>query len=236
MFSRMRTARRRGSDVDCADCPAVRRCWGEKLPPGCGILVQRQPRLERGTTLFAQGERFVAIYLVVAGCLTLRETSPDGTERVVGFRVPGELVGLEGWSLGVHSFTATAATAMTVCRLKWPQRERAVASAALLERLLRKSTGQIDACARPWTGLVAVEQVAAFIEDFARRMRMSGERPDERLVLPMTRAEIGSYLGLAEETVVRALAQLRRSGRLDVKGRAVTLSSHAYRSIALAAS
>jgi CRP-like cAMP-binding protein len=38
--------------------------------------------------------------------------------------------------------------------------------------------------------------------------------PREKLseiALPMTRADIGSYLGLAEETVVRALAKLRAS-------------------------
>ena len=232
MYRTMRTARRArcGTDVDCADCPSVRRCWGEKLPQGFGLHVQRQPRLERGTTLFAQGERFEAACIVVAGCLTLRETMPDGTERIAGFRLPGELVGLEGWSRGVHSFTATAACSTTVCRLKWPQ--RVSGSAALLERLLRKTAGQLDSAAKPWAGRPAIERVAAFIEDFARRMRVS----DASLLLPMTRAEIGSHLGLAEETVVRALAQLQRSGRLEVKGRSVTLQSPPHRSAAFAAS
>lgn len=219
---------RRGSDVECASCPTARRCWGESLPPGCGFLVQRQPPIERGVALMVQGERFDAVYLVVAGCLTLRETMPNGLERVVGFRVPGELVGLEGWTHGVYPCTVTAASATTVCRLRWPRPEP-VASAELLERLLRKTAGQLDAFARPWTGLAAVEQVAAFIEDFARRTYAS-EPPDERLLLPMTRAEIGSYLGLAEETVVRALAQLRRTGRMEVRGRTVTLRANRHRS------
>jgi hypothetical protein len=37
----------------------------------------------------------------------------------------------------------------------------------------------------------------------------------------MTRAEIGSYLGLAEETVVRAIGQLRMGRRLRVQGKTV---------------
>jgi hypothetical protein len=37
------------------------------------------------------------------------------------------------------------------------------------------------------------------------------------------RARLGSYLGLAEETVVRALALLRTRKRLDIEGRSVVL-------------
>ena len=52
-------------------------------------------------------------------------------------------------------------------------------------------------------GLSSVERVRAFITDFERRT----DQP-----LPMTRAQIGRYLGLAEETVVRAFAALKRPG------------------------
>jgi CRP-like cAMP-binding protein len=57
----------------------------------------------------------------------------------------------------------------------------------------------------PWAGLSAVERVRAFVADFRSRT----DQP-----LCMTRAQIGQYLGLAEETVVRAMKALRRSGRL----------------------
>ena len=49
-------------------------------------------------------------------------------------------------------------------------------------------------------GLPAAERVRVFVEEFLARSNQS---------LPMTRAEIGLHLGLAEETVVRALAKLR---------------------------
>lgn len=213
---------RPGRDVDCAECPAARRCWGDPLPSGAGFLAYRLPRLEPGARLIAQGERFEAVHLVVNGCLTVREAMLDGTERVVGFRLPGELVGLEGWMNGAHPHTAAAACTTTVCRLKWPVPRRAGDAAAFLERLLLKAVDQLQSATRPWAGLPADERVAAFVEDFAQRRR-GPEASGGPFALPMTRADIGSYLGLAEETVVRALARLKRARRLDVEGRMVAL-------------
>ncbi len=214
---------RRHVDVDCADCLASRRCWDEPLTPGSDVIVRRQDALDKGASLLRQGEPFDAVYLLVRGCLCLRETMPEGAERIVGFRVPGELVGLEGWVRGRYTYTAEAAETTTVCRLAWPCASgRTGGSSALLQRLLSKAAAQLDRSSPPWPRLPAIERVAAFVEDFARRARAGGA-DDDRVNLPMTRAQLGSYLGLAEETVVRALAQLRSGQRLDIRGRWVLL-------------
>ncbi len=78
--------------------------------------------------------------------------------------------------------------------------------------------------APPWPGLPAIERVATFIADFAARARVKGS-VSSPIKLPMTRADIGSYLGLAEETVVRALTQLRKRRLLRVRGKTLELSA-----------
>lgn len=210
------------AEVDCADCPGARRCWDEPLPSRSEVIVRRQNALDKGAKLFTQGEPFASIYVMVSGCLSLRETMPDGTERIVGFRVPGEIVGLEGWTRGQYPYTAEAAETTMMCRLAWPRSAGRSGSHALVERLLAKTVTQLAQASTPWPGLPATERVAAFVEDFARRSLASSASRD-RIDLPMTRAQLGSYLGLAEETVVRALAQLHASKRLDIRGRSVAL-------------
>ena len=74
-------------------------------------------------------------------------------------------------------------------------------SAALLRALVSAGSRQLERSAPPWAGLGAMERVRTFLEDFRRRT----DQP-----LPLTRAQIGQYLGLAEETVVRAIARFRR--------------------------
>ena len=53
----------------------------------------------------------------------------------------------------------------------------------------------------------ATERVASFLLEMQERMQMSAS-----INLPMTRRDIGDYLGLALETVSRALSQLREEG------------------------
>lgn len=195
-------------EIRCARCPLARRCWGSKPLPVDGIRGRPQPLLERGARLIRQGEESRSVYLVVAGCLILRETTAEGTERTIGFRFPGEVVGLEGWASGSQSFTAIATDATSVCRVAIAPAGRGDSNAALLEQLLVKCTIRLERSKKVWRGLPAVELVAAFLEDFAQRTHVNASVTDLR-TLPMTRADIGSCLGLAEETVVRALTQLR---------------------------
>ena len=49
----------------------------------------------------------------------------------------------------------------------------------------------------------------------ARRNQMVGEDP-MRIVLPMTRVDIGDYLGLTIETVSRTLSKLKRAGIISL--------------------
>lgn len=210
------------AETDCAACPSAKRCWGDLALPLEAVHARRELPLERGAVLMHQGERIGAVYVVVNGCLILRETLADGGQRVAGLRLPGELLGMESYARGTYSSSAQAATETTVCRILLPVVGSARANAQLLERILLKYAEQPERTAPPWAGLPAVERVAAFIENYALRAQVS-RGTDALFNLPMTRADIGSYLGLAPETVVRALGQLRGERRLTVHGRTIRL-------------
>jgi CRP-like cAMP-binding protein len=206
--------------TDCGLCPASRRCWDESIGPASGFFVQRHAEVESGTRLFCQGDRFAGVHIVVSGCVKLLEISTDGTERIVALRLPGELIGIEGWTHGHYPYTAITAGSARLCHLHWPRSKHGTPSAALLERLLRKTAAQLDCSTRVWPSLPAVDRVAVFLTRFA-------ERTGSALALPLTRKEIGSLLGLAEETVVRAIRTLRQRQQLRFEDkRVICLSSN----------
>lgn len=168
--------------------------------------MRREVRRESGDLVFDQGEGFSAIYLVTGGCVKLCESREDGLDRVLGFRVAGEVVGLEGLVRGNHGYRAEAIEPTTACRLQWSRVDGTRPPPQVIQRLLLKAVTQFEGGLKPWGSLPATEQVASFLKDFATRSQR-----DEASPLPMTRAEIGSYLGLAEETVVRAMGRLRKA-------------------------
>ena len=190
-------------EADCASCAASLRCWREPVTAGTGFMVRRQRPLDAGEVLIREGAPFAGPFVVTSGCLSVTRLLDNGTECIVAFRVPGEIIGLESCEQGVYRYGAQAVSSATVCRLRWGPGGIRSRSPALLRTLLVKASEQLESSAPPWAGLSAVDRVRAFVEDFERRT----DQP-----LPLTRAHIGRYLGLAEETVVRAFARLRRAG------------------------
>ena len=173
------------------------------MAAGGGFLVRRVKPLQAGEVFFRQGAPFEAPFLVTSGCLAITELLADGSERITAFRVPGEMVGLESWNLRTHRYGALALAPSTLCRLRWSTASAGGRSATLLRALLAKATTQSGDVSMPWPGLPARERVRAFLADFRSRT----DQP-----MPMTRAQIGQYLGMAEETVVRAFKALERAG------------------------
>jgi CRP/FNR family transcriptional regulator len=200
MLATMRA--RISNEVDCGECAARGRCWPGESIAGAGFLVRRARRVPAGEPVFEQGSPFDAPCIVTDGCIALIEILRDGDERIVAFRVPGEIVGLESLNRKTHRYGARAVTESALCRLRWnPGHGGGTRNSALLRALLGKAVSQSAESTLPWPGLPAVERVRAFLADFHER---SGRSP------PLTRAQIGQYLGLAEETVVRAMKALAR--------------------------
>ena len=197
----IRMSDRQHREVDCAGCASGPRCWDAPVPAAAGFIVRRIRPLAAGDVLLREGEAFAGPFVVTSGCVSITQLLENGAEKIVAFRVPGEIVGLESCDRPFHRFGAQAVTSATVCRLRWGTTGIHARGAALLRILLAKAGTQLGHTP-PWAGLSSVERVRVFVEDFTRR---TGQPP------PMTRALIGRYLGLAEETVVRAFAQLRRA-------------------------
>jgi CRP/FNR family transcriptional regulator len=191
---------RSNQETDCGDCRASNVCWQERVEPRSGFVARRVKPLAGGERFVSQGAPFEAPFVVTGGCVDVTELLDDGGERIVAFRVPGELVGVESWQCDVHRYSAQAVGAATVCRLRWSASGLAGRPGALVRKLLVKVSAQLDHATRSWSGRSAAERVREFVDDFAARSSRE---------LPMTRAQIGRHLGIAEETVVRAFARLR---------------------------
>ena len=132
---------------------------------------------------------------------------PDGRRQIVGFASAGHLLGLA--PEGTYVYSAEAITDVTLCRYPRASFDRLVDSVPGLARRLWAVTADELRFAQDQLLLLgrknATERVASFLLLLAEQQASEAD-----VSIPMTRSDIGDYLGLTIETVSRTLTKLRR--------------------------
>lgn len=212
----------RAAEANCAECTGAGACWPDETTR-IAARVQRQPGLAAGTVLWLQGDPAGDPVVVRSGCLKVIRAEADGGARIVGFGLPGDLVGLDGLFATRQPTTTVVVAPALVCRVRW-QSLGAAQRAHLQGPLLRRAVGLLQAANTRATNADPQRAVQQFLRQVASRI---GHRADGgatvSLVLPMSRAEIGQYLGMAEETVCRVLKRLAVNGAVRVRNRRIDL-------------
>jgi CRP/FNR family transcriptional regulator len=167
-------------------------------------------RIEAKEILFAEGDPVSCLYRVETGTIALYKVLADGRRQVIGFAYPGDLIGL-----GIAREHAMSAQAINPARLRCLSaaslRQAAAKDPALALKLYEALAAELEAVRDLLftTGQrSALERVAGFLLTLSRRSERHGLDPT-RFELPMTRTDIGDFLGLTIETVSRTLTKLR---------------------------
>ena len=187
------------------------------------MLVEHVGPCHTGDHIFRSGERFGALYAVRAGMVKTRQVDDEGHEQVLGFHLPGEMVGLDAIHPAKYPCDAVALDTVYVCRFSFPAlSELAAKIPDVQQRLFDLLSADIGKSSRFSGDHTADERLAAFLLDLAGRYAARGFAPNSyRLVMP--RADIANYLRLAAETVSRVLRRFQDHGLIHVDGRELEL-------------
>jgi CRP/FNR family transcriptional regulator len=195
-----------------------------------GLIRRRQP-LRHGESLLETGDAFRCLYAVRSGGIKACMTTAHGDERILGFYLPGDLVGLDALGSGRHSCSAVALGVTSVCEVPFSPLTRLCAACPRLHQQIHRLIG--EAIAQDHASLFllgsrsAEERLASFLLSLSSRFRRRGFSGRE-FNLSMTRREIGNYLGLALGTVSRLLTTLCERGVLNVRTRYIRINDIDY--------
>ncbi|WP_330968623.1 helix-turn-helix domain-containing protein [Lysobacter sp. A3-1-A15] len=212
----------------CAKCSLHELC----VPAGVNAdelrqlerIVQRNRRIERGERLFWPGAPLAGVYVAREGAFKTTVIDESGEEQVLGFHLPGEVIGLDAMGTGVHRCEAVALATAEVCEIPFAQLTAVAAQLPSLQQQLMRVIGQGVDRDQVHLGVLvrrqANERVALFLHGLGERLRTAGQSAT-RIRLPMSREDIARYLGLALETVSRGFSRLQEDGVIEVTGRQV---------------
>jgi CRP/FNR family transcriptional regulator len=187
------------------------------------VLVEHVGPYAEGQHIFREGDGFNAIAAIRAGTVKTYVTDLEGREQVLGFFLPGELIGLNAISSSRYPCNAVALETVYLCRFSFPKMAILAAQMPGLQeqlfRLMSEDIGKASLLAGDFT---AEERLAAFLLVISRRYADRGLSAT-RFRLTMARTDIANYLRLAAETVSRILRRFQEQGLVHVERREVEL-------------
>ncbi len=216
----------------CSSCHLRELC----LPCGMnGSDVERldslmfgRRRVKAGQVIYREGDRFQFIYAVRSGTFKTSLTLADGREQVSGFYMAGELMGLDGLAQGAHASSATALEDTEVCSIPYAHLSELSAANSgmqhIVSRLMSREIVREHSLMMLLGSMNAEERLSAFLLNLAQRLKARGYSATE-FHLRMSRAEIGSYLGMTLETVSRTFSAFQQQGLLEVDKRHIRITN-----------
>jgi len=216
--------------IVCKNCTLSMLCLPLGLSPEDverldGIIKRSRP-LHRGDYLFRSGERFRSLYVVKTGSVKTYAPSEEGGEQVLGFHLPGEIIGLDAIETDSHLCSARVLETSAICEVPFNRLEELASSIPSLQhqlfRLLSKEIAHDTDMLLLLGKRNAEERLATFLLSLSKRLHKRGLSATD-FYLSMSRHEIGNYLGLAVETVSRLFTRFQEEGLLRVDRKHVQL-------------
>ena len=221
---------RKQPQANCKDCSLSGLCLPLSLNmqdmESLDEIVKRGRPLKKGETLFRQGDAFNSVFAIRSGALRTFSVTDAGEEQITGFHLPSELVGLSGMDTETYPVSAQALETTSVCEIPFERLEElSVLLPQLRRQLMRIMSREIRDDQQMMMLLskkTADERIATFLINLSARFSARGFSANQ-FRLPMSRNEIGNYLGLAVETVSRVFTRCQASGLLEAEGKEVRI-------------
>ncbi len=220
-----------GKETRCITCSLSALC----LPLSLNLedidqldrIIKRRHPLKKGDHLFRQGDHFDSVYAVRSGSLKNYIMTNDGEEQITNFHLPSELVGLDGVDCASYPISSKAMETTTVCEIPYSRLQQLASELPDLRNQIFSSMSKEIREDKQMMLLLskknAEERVATFLANLSSRFKRRGYS-SFTFRLPMSRNEIGNYLGLAVETVSRVFTRFQTLGVLAVNGKEVHIT------------
>ncbi len=216
--------------LSCLTCRMAMFCsrselWAEELnlPGEC---AQHLSTVEDGARVFRAGRLLKYLYVVRAGSIKTIVCDGQGEERIMGFHMPGDVLGLEAISTGAHTCAAVALEKSSICHIPYRRLQRLCSHEPELCRDLAVLISDEITHKHQMMLILgrnrAAAKIAALLVNLSTRFRGRGF-PAQRFSLSMSRHDIGCFLGLALETVSRLLGKIQQKGIIEVDRRSIRI-------------
>ncbi len=189
-------------------------------------IIQRGKPLQKGDYLYRANDVFDSVFAIRSGAVKALTISDRGEEQVTGFYLPGEVVGMDGIAENRYTNSVIALETSSVCEIPFNRMEELSLKIPSLQRhffqLMSREITQDQQVISLLSKSSAEERIAALLLSISNR-NSRRHLSASAFRLPMSRTDIGNYLGLTIETVSRIFSRLQQQGVIDADKKEVKI-------------
>ena len=165
-----------------------------------------------------EGENANYVYNITYGAVKLFKLLPDGRRQITGFLFAGDFLGIA--LSKSYAYSAETISEAKLCRIQHRKLEELFDKFPKLEkRLLGIASNELIQVQEQMLLLgrkTAKEKLCSFLVNLSKREKKSISSK-KIISVPMSRADIGDYLGLTTETISRTFTNLKSSGIIKLR-------------------
>ena len=174
-------------------------------------VVKKNRVLRRGEHIYRMGDHFTSVFAVRSGSVKTYQVMDDGEEQVTGFYFPGEVMGFDGLGKDqAYACSAVALESASVCEIPFARFQILANQMPDLQihflRLMSQEITSDQQLIILLSKKSAEQRIATLLLTISERNALCNMSAS-RFRLPMSRTDIGNYLGLTLETVSRMLSR-----------------------------
>lgn len=182
---------------------------------------------KKGEIIFKSGDNGDRLFIVCSGRMKIYANLIDGREQILYIYSPGDFVGafnlIKETEFKYNAEALEATTISTISKKKFD--EILLMNPKITLKILEKSYERVrwaESLIQRLTSNNADAKVAGLLLTFADEL---GKESKEGIILElsMNREEMGSYAGMARETMTRKLNQYREEGYIDFSGNKIII-------------
>ena len=189
------------------------------------IVIRKKP-LHKHDFLVQTGEKFNSLFAVRSGSLKSTISDNAGAEQITGFHFPGDIIGFDAMRDNIYQSSVQALETAMVCELPFDTLEDVSERyPKLRQQIMRFMSAEIKHDHEMMMLLSkgnAEERLLHFISHLSMRFEQRGFSA-KQFNLPMTRNDIGNYLGLTVETVSRLFSRFQKERIISVDAKLISI-------------
>ncbi|MDL5051469.1 Crp/Fnr family transcriptional regulator [Oscillatoria amoena NRMC-F 0135] len=184
--------------------------------------------VKKGYTIFKEGEKAYGLYCVHEGRAKVYRTDIEGNDQIVRLAKEGDILGYRSL-LGNEYYQATAKTLQecTICFIPkehlYRMLEKNLSLSLKIMEKLSLDIGFAEKRGFDFINKTAHERLA---EGLIQLIKAFGTTKEGYINIALTREDLGKLLGMATETVIRALKEWEVEGIISLNKKWIKINLH----------